>query len=53
MQPIPATTSPANKIGTSFNVIRITLEEYIDRNDDYPSNATNRAPHYIHYQIYF
>lgn len=41
--PIPATTPPANKIGTSFNAIRITLEEYIDRNDDYPSNGTNRG----------
>jgi hypothetical protein len=41
--PIPATTSPANKIGTSFNAIRLTLEKYIDRNDDYPSNGTNRG----------
>jgi hypothetical protein len=41
--PIPATTSPANKIGTSFNAIRITLEKYIDRNDDYPSNGVNRG----------
>lgn len=43
VQPIPATSSPANKIGTSFNAIRLTLEKYIDRNDDYPANATNRG----------
>jgi hypothetical protein len=43
VQPLPATTAPANKIGTSFNVIRLTLEKYIDRNDDYPSNGTNRG----------
>lgn len=41
--PFPATTSPANKIGTSFSAIRLTLEEYIDRNDDYPSLGANRG----------
>lgn len=43
VQPIPATTSPANKVGTEFSVMRITVEEFVDRNDDYPSTATNRA----------
>lgn len=41
--PFPATTSPANRIGTSFNAIRITVEQYVDRNDDYPANLTNRG----------
>ena len=43
VEPFPATTSPGNLIGTPFNVIRLTLEEYVDRHDDYPSTTTNRA----------
>lgn len=39
--PFPKTTSPGNRIGTSFNVIKIYLEEFIDRNDDY--YTTSRA----------
>jgi hypothetical protein len=41
--PFPATSSPANKIGTQFQAIRLTVEELVDRNDDYPNTATNRA----------
>lgn len=41
--PFPATTSPADLVGTSFQAIRITLEEYVDRQDDYPSTITNRS----------
>jgi hypothetical protein len=41
--PFPATTAPANKIGTTFNAMRLTVEEYVDRNDDYPSTITNRS----------
>lgn len=41
--PFPATSSPANRIGTEFTVIRFTLEEYIDRADDYTASATRSA----------
>lgn len=41
--PFPPTTSPANRVGTPFTAIRFTMEEYVDRNDDYPATATNRA----------
>ncbi len=40
--PFPATTSPGNKIGTSFNALRFTLEKYVDRADDYTASS-NRA----------
>ncbi len=43
VEPFPAPTPPANKVGTSFNAIRITLEEYIDREDDYSTNSSTRA----------
>lgn len=41
--PFPAVTSPANLVGTPFQVVRLTLEEYVDRNDDYPSTIVNRS----------
>jgi hypothetical protein len=41
--PFPPATSPANKIGTIFYAIRFTLEEYIDRYDDYPANSISRS----------
>ena len=41
--PFPATTSPANNVGKTFNAIRFTLEEYVDREDDYPSTNANRS----------
>lgn len=41
--PFPSSTPPGNKVGTPFNAIRLTLEEYIDRSDDYPSTSTNRS----------
>jgi hypothetical protein len=45
--PAPAypapTTNPYTKIGTRFNVIRLRVEEFIDRADDYDSNPNNRA----------
>lgn len=37
------TTNPYTKIGTTFNVIRIRLEEFVDRSDDYASNPNTRA----------
>jgi len=42
VSPFPSHTSPANKVGTPFNAIRLTLEEYVDRADDYPSSSTTR-----------
>jgi hypothetical protein len=40
----PAPTSNAYaKIGTRFNVIRMRVEEFDDRHDDYASNPNNRA----------
>jgi hypothetical protein len=41
--PFPATTSPANRVGTIFNAIRLTVEEYVDRYDDYSALTPNRA----------
>jgi hypothetical protein len=37
------TTDPYTKIGTRFNVIRLTVEEFVDRNDDYTANPATRA----------
>ena len=45
----PLTTYPAplsnpyTKIGTRFNVIKLRVEEFIDRSDDYASNPNTRA----------
>ncbi len=39
VDPFPATTSPANRIGTEFSAIRFTLEKYIDRLDDYTASG--------------
>lgn len=40
----PAPTSnPYTKIGTTFNVIRLRLEEFVDRSDDYAANPDERA----------
>lgn len=40
----PAPTSnPYTKIGTTFNVIRLRLEEFVDRSDDYAADPTQRA----------
>ena len=33
--PFPSPSSPGNNIGTEFLAIRFTLEEYVDRSDDY------------------
>jgi len=41
--PFPATSSPANKIGTKFNVLKLTLEQFTDRDDDYSSSINNRS----------
>lgn len=41
--PFPATTAPANKIGTTFTAVRLTVEKYVDRSDDYPGTDSNRA----------
>jgi len=43
VQPIPAVTSPANRVGTTFRTLLLTLEDFIDRNDNYPNNLSNRA----------
>jgi hypothetical protein len=51
-QQFPSNVSPINRIGTTFNAIRLTIDgynsiqfvnEYVDRNDDYPSTVLNRA----------
>ena len=39
--PAPA-TNPYTKIGTRFNVVRLRLEKFVDRNDDYDSNPVTR-----------
>jgi hypothetical protein len=39
--PAPS-TNPYTKIGTRFNVIRLRLEELVDRTDDYTANPINR-----------
>jgi hypothetical protein len=40
--PAPA-TNQYTKIGTTFNVIRLKLEQYVDRFDDYTTNPNTRA----------
>jgi hypothetical protein len=40
--PAPS-TNPYTKIGTRFNVIRLRVEEFVDRIDDYASNPNTRA----------
>lgn len=40
--PAPS-SNPYTKIGTRFNVIRMRLEEFVDRNDDYAASPNNRA----------
>lgn len=39
----PPTLYPSSLIGTQFNVLRFTLEEFIDRADDFPSTSLSRA----------
>lgn len=41
--PFPPSSSPSNKIGTTFNAIRLTVEKFIDRTDDYPNNDSDRS----------
>jgi hypothetical protein len=41
--PFPATSSPANRIGTTFSAVRLTVEKYVDRADDYPGTDANRS----------
>jgi hypothetical protein len=36
-------TNPYTKIGTRFNIIRLRLEKYIDRNDDYISSIDRNS----------
>lgn len=40
--PAPS-TNPYTKIGTTFNVIRLRLEQYIDRIDDYTADPNTRS----------
>src|SRR5581483_6668973 len=40
--PAPA-TNPYTKIGTQFNVIRLRLEKFVDRTDDYSPVTTGRS----------
>lgn len=42
LPPFPSPTSPGNRVGTTFNAIRLTVEEFVDRADDYPSSSTTR-----------
>lgn len=37
------TTNPYTKIGTPFNVIRLRLEEFVDRSDDYTADPDTRS----------
>lgn len=39
----PPITSPANKIGKTFRAVRLTVEKYIDRADDYPGTDADRS----------
>lgn len=44
LPPFPGpSTNGYEKIGTKFNVIKLKLEKYIDRKDDYASLLNNRA----------
>lgn len=43
VQPFPATTSPANLVGKKFNTIKLTLEKFVDRNDDYNISLSTRS----------
>jgi hypothetical protein len=36
-------TNPYTKIGTRFNVIRLSLEQFVDRHDDYASDPSTRS----------
>lgn len=54
MQYVNNSASVPSIIGTQFNVLRFTLEEFVDRADDFPSTSLNRAaalhtPQYIFY----
>lgn len=40
--PAPS-TNPYTKIGSRFNVIRLRLEEFVDRRDDYTANPNTRS----------
>jgi hypothetical protein len=40
--PAPS-SNPYTKIGKPFQVVRLTLEEFVDRNDDYAANPATRA----------
>lgn len=42
VSPFPAVSSPGNKIGTQFSAIRLTVEQYVDRADEYTASV-NRA----------
>lgn len=41
--PFPAATSPGNKVGTEFSVIRFTFEQYIDRADEYTASSSRSS----------
>jgi hypothetical protein len=41
--PFPPTSSPANKIGTPFSILTITVEDFIDRTDDFQETIGNRS----------
>ncbi len=43
----PPCDNPYLKIGTKFNVIKLKVEQFIDRSDDYPSTSANRDG-YVH-----
>jgi len=41
--PFPEPSSPGNKIGTEFIAIRLTVEQYVDRADEYTASITRAA----------
>lgn len=43
LAPFPPTSSPSNKIGKTFTAVRFTVDQYINRSDDYPNNDSNRS----------
>ena len=49
--PAPA-TNPYLNIGTRFNVIRLRVEEFVDRNDDYAANPNTSAQSSILHKIF-
>jgi len=41
--PFPAVSGPGTKVGKNFNVLRISLEQFVDRKDNYTTNYLTRG----------